>query len=183
MLPDTWHRLALVVDLVEGTYTSYIDGTQVQQNTAQGLDGRFSLYSINDGELEGISIFADDSGDSASGYVNSVQIRDVAMPAGEIAALGGPTADGIPVLAEYTCPMALQCCVDLETGEVGLTWAGGEGREGLESFRDGESIGAIAGDAASFSDTDAGPGSHVYELRSTGAVSYTHLTLPTNREV
>ncbi len=177
VLPDTWHRLALVVDLVEGTYTSYIDGTQVQQNTGEGLDGRFSLYSINDGESEGISIFADDSGDSASGYVNSVQIRDVAMPAGEIAALGGPTADGIPVLAEYTCPMALQCCVDRETGEVSLSWAGGAGMEGLELFRDGESIGAIAGDAASFSDTDAGPGSHVYEIRSTGEENCGNLPL------
>ena len=43
VLPDTWHRLALVVDLVEGSYTSYIDGNQVQQNTGEALDGRFSL--------------------------------------------------------------------------------------------------------------------------------------------
>lgn len=45
---DTWHRLALVVDLVAGTYTSYIDGVEVQQNTGLGLDGRFSLYTVSD---------------------------------------------------------------------------------------------------------------------------------------
>ena len=168
VLPDTWHRLALVVDLVDGTYTSYIDGTQVQQNTGEGLDGRFSLYSINDGELEGISIFADDSGDSASGYVNSVQIRDVAMPAGEIAALGRPTADGIPVLAEYTCPMGLQGCADQDAREVTLSWEGGSGMEGLELFRDGELLSALAEGATGFSDENVPAGTHVYEIRATG---------------
>ena len=38
VMQDTWHRLALAVDLVAGTYTSYIDGAQVQQITGEGLD-------------------------------------------------------------------------------------------------------------------------------------------------
>ena len=41
---DRWHRLALVVNSTTGTYTSYIDGIEVQQNTgAVSTDGRFSI--------------------------------------------------------------------------------------------------------------------------------------------
>ena len=180
VLPDTWHRLALVVDLVEGSYTSYIDGNQVQQNTGETLDGRFSLYSINDGALEGFSIFADDTGDNSSGYVNSVQVRDVAMPAGEIAALGGPSAEGIPVLPPYTCPMGLQCCADQQGGGVSLSWEGGVGMAGLEIFRDGESIASIAVDESSFIDQGAPPGDHVYEIRATGEEKCGNLPLTCN---
>ncbi|MEC8895093.1 MAG: LamG-like jellyroll fold domain-containing protein, partial [Planctomycetota bacterium] len=180
VLPDTWHRLALVVDLVEGTYTSYIDGNQVQQNTGETLDGRFSLYSINDGALEGFSIFADDTGDNSSGYVNSVQVRDVAMPAGQIAALGGPSAEGIPVLPPYTCPMGLQCCADQQSRDVTLSWEGGAGMAGLEIFRNGESIASIAVDESTFTDQEVPPGNHVYEIRATGEEECGNLPLSCN---
>ena len=87
--PDgQWLRLALSVDLVAGTYTSYINGERVQQNTGQGIDGRFSLG-------ETIMIFADENGETAGGYVSSVQIRDVALRDDEIAAFGGVSAEGI----------------------------------------------------------------------------------------
>ncbi len=95
-----WHRLALVVDLAAGTFTSFIDGAQVQQNTGEGLDGRFALYSPTDTDsdpYESFFIFADESGDDAEGYVNSVQFRAAALTAAAIAALGGPSAAGIPV--------------------------------------------------------------------------------------
>src|SRR5262245_54644266 len=60
-----WHRLALVVDLSAGagTLTSFIDGVQVQQLGGEALDGRFSLYSVNDGANDGFWLFADESGD------------------------------------------------------------------------------------------------------------------------
>jgi len=42
--PDgVWHRLGLVVDAVAGTYTAFVDGVQVQQNSGVTLDGRFAL--------------------------------------------------------------------------------------------------------------------------------------------
>src|SRR6185436_462434 len=43
-VPDsTWNRLALVVDNVAGTFTSYINGVRVQQNTGLTLDGRWAI--------------------------------------------------------------------------------------------------------------------------------------------
>jgi hypothetical protein len=97
-----WYRVALVVDLVAGTYTSYLDGVQVQENTSSAypdldLDGRFSLYTPTDPDPEDhFFIFAGQSL-NAEGYVNSVQFRGVPLSASEIASLGGPSAEGIPL--------------------------------------------------------------------------------------
>jgi predicted phosphodiesterase len=89
-VPDgTWNRLALAVDNVAGTYTSYINGVQVQQLTGLTVDARFAL----DGQL---LLFADENQENAAGFVNSVQLRPDALSASDIAALGGPTAAGIP---------------------------------------------------------------------------------------
>ena len=85
-----WHRLGLVVDAVAGTYTAFVDGVQVQQNSGVTLDGRFALGPD-------ALLFADENQENAAGYVNSVQLRAVAMTAEEVAALGGPAAGGIPV--------------------------------------------------------------------------------------
>lgn len=88
-----WQRLALVIDTATpGTYTSYIDG--VLQNVVgspseYGVDLRFSLGSA-------LHMFADEDGETAEGLINSLQIRDYAMSAGEIADLGGASAAGIP---------------------------------------------------------------------------------------
>ena len=86
----TWNRIALVVDGVAGTFTSYLNGTSVQQISGAGLDGRWSLDTT-------ALLFADEDGENAGGYVNSVQLRGSALAAAEIAALGGPQAAGIPV--------------------------------------------------------------------------------------
>ncbi len=90
-VPDNvWHRLALVIDNVAGTQTSYVDGQPVQQNTGLGIDGRWALDAA-------ALLFADENGENAAGYVNSVQIRGYTMSAAELAAIGGPTAAGIPL--------------------------------------------------------------------------------------
>src|SRR6185503_8564035 len=99
-----WYRIALSVDLTGGTYTSYLDGVQVQQNlrTApeMGVDGRFSLYTPTDPDAyDHFFIFADDNGEDAAGFINSFQFRDSALSAEEVADLGGPSADGIPLPA------------------------------------------------------------------------------------
>ncbi|MBP7937329.1 MAG: hypothetical protein KA354_22010 [Phycisphaerae bacterium] len=86
-----WHRFTLVSDMAVNTYTTYIDGTQAIQNIGNDdevLDGRFALYST-------ILMFVDQDGETALGYVNSIQFRDYAMTPTEIATLGGPTAAGI----------------------------------------------------------------------------------------
>jgi predicted phosphodiesterase len=91
-VPDNvWHRLALVVDNVARTLVSYVDGQPVQQLTdGLALDGRWALDPV-------ALLFADDNGENAAGYVNSVQIRGYAMSGVELDALGGATAAGIPL--------------------------------------------------------------------------------------
>jgi predicted phosphodiesterase len=86
----TWNRLAVVVDNVAGTLTSYVNGTQVQQNTGLTLDGRWAMGPT-------VLLFADENSENAGGYVNSVQLRPQVMLAADILALGGPTAAGIPL--------------------------------------------------------------------------------------
>jgi predicted phosphodiesterase len=86
----TWNRLAVVVNNVAGTLTSYINGTQVQQNTGLSLDGRWAMGPT-------VLLFADENQENAGGFVNSVQLRPEAMTASDILALGGPNASGIPL--------------------------------------------------------------------------------------
>ncbi len=88
----TWNRLAVVVDGVAGTLTSFINGTQVQQVGGPAVDGRWALGAT-------VLLFADENSENAAGYVNSVQLRPEAMLAADIAALGGATAAGIPLPA------------------------------------------------------------------------------------
>ncbi|HVT12514.1 MAG TPA: PEP-CTERM sorting domain-containing protein [Fimbriimonadaceae bacterium] len=92
-----WHRIALTIDTTSAsgsaTYRSYIDGAlqnQVQSPSGWGVDGRYSLDTT-------FLLFADDDGEVNELYLNSLQLRDYAMTADEVAALGGPTAGGIPV--------------------------------------------------------------------------------------
>lgn len=99
---DTWHRLVLVVDQVADppVMTKYIDGLRVGQevlpvNAAIGrIDGRWAIFDNID--AFGALLFTDNAGNSEIGYVNSVQIIDTNVSAGYVAALGGPSAEGIP---------------------------------------------------------------------------------------
>ncbi len=145
-VPDgVWHRLALVVDLVAGTYTSFIDGRRVQQNTGLDLDGRFSMGPA-------ALLFADENEENAAGFVNSVQVRDEALTEEEVAALGGPTADGVPLGAPAApVPVGLWEFDDPDD----LTRA----TIGIDLVRSGAHravAGSVPGDGA----TRVGPGSH-----------------------
>ncbi|MBI3869816.1 MAG: hypothetical protein HY299_14935 [Verrucomicrobia bacterium] len=84
-----WRRLALVVDSGAGTATSYVDGVQVATTGGATPDGRWSLSAT-------ALLFADDTQESAAGLVNSAQLRDEALTGPAIAALGGPSAAGVP---------------------------------------------------------------------------------------
>ena len=68
----TWNRLAVVVDNVAGTFTSYVNGNQVQQNTGLSLDGRWAMGPT-------VLLFADENQENSAGFVNSVQLRPEAM--------------------------------------------------------------------------------------------------------
>jgi hypothetical protein len=93
--PNAWHRVAASYD--EGSakphVLKYVDGIYQDDWTAnQGLDDprrALQQYAI---------LFADgDNDERALMYVNSVQIRAGTMSKDELAALGGPSAAGIPL--------------------------------------------------------------------------------------
>jgi hypothetical protein len=91
LLPDTWHRVAFVK---EGTSLSkYIDGELVGTQTlgAAGADWNFEPPP------NGVAVlFGDNDGETESGVLNSLQIHDVPLSRGQIVALGGPQAAGLP---------------------------------------------------------------------------------------
>ncbi len=89
--PGVWNRLALVVDVDAGEMCSYINGRRVQR--------LYNDYGIRDFLTLGSTalLFADENEENSSGSVNSVQIRNYAMTPVQIAALAGPTAEGIPL--------------------------------------------------------------------------------------
>ena len=61
-------------------------------------NSRFAPWSLASGNPSWI--FSDNDGETALGYVNSVQFDDYAMTAAEIAFLGGPSAAGIATIPE-----------------------------------------------------------------------------------
>lgn len=91
ILPNTWHRIGMVMDQEAGRIFKYIDGMLVGSQALGKVDDRFAL-----GPFQNALLFADDDGESALGYVNSVQLRDVALTLPQMRALGAPAAAGIP---------------------------------------------------------------------------------------
>jgi hypothetical protein len=109
---DTWHRIALVVDLEQPNtalkFASYMDGVLVGYSDLTTLGapgGRFSVWPASSGNPSWI--FSDNDGETALGYVNSVQFSNFAMTAAQIALLGGPSANGIPVIPEPAAGLLL----------------------------------------------------------------------------
>ena len=100
ILPDTWYRIALVVDLDTPagtpTYYKYINGSLVGSQELR--DTRFAPWSSESGNPSWI--FSDNDGETALGYVNSLQFDDIALTADQVAFLGGPTAAGIASVPE-----------------------------------------------------------------------------------
>ena len=102
--PDTWHRLVIAVDQAADPpiMSKYIDGIKLGEEIlpigALGkLDGRWAILD-KDFTFGGdfALLFSDSTGSSEVGYVGSIQIHDRALSSGYVAAMGGPTAGGIP---------------------------------------------------------------------------------------
>lgn len=97
--PNTWHRIALVVDQSEGVnrLRTYIDGNEVgvitpgNNSNNAGVDGRWALSPGNIATL-----FTDNDGETATGFVNSIQLHNEPLSRAQMAALGGATAAGLP---------------------------------------------------------------------------------------
>ncbi|MBI2950091.1 MAG: immunoglobulin domain-containing protein [Verrucomicrobia bacterium] len=91
LLPNIWYRIGFVVDASAKTISKYINGVQVGVQAADSVDGRWALAPGGNAGL-----FADDNDQTAIGYVNSIQLRDVALSKAQMLALGGPVAAGLP---------------------------------------------------------------------------------------
>lgn len=87
-----WHRVTFAVDMTTATISKFIDGVKVSDQTAGGLNGRWGL-------LPTAILFGDEDGESQASYLNSVQIRNYKMSDAGVAALGGPSAGGIPTVS------------------------------------------------------------------------------------
>ncbi len=87
---NTWYRIAFAVTADQ--VRKYINGVEVGSQAGAGFEGRLAL----DASTVSTRILANTVGEATLGYVNSIQLRDVALSGGQIGALGGPSADGIP---------------------------------------------------------------------------------------
>lgn len=111
--PNTWYRLGMVVTTNQVTF--YINGARVGSIPNKGgIDNRFSLSTAFP------ALVLATLGDvAAPGYINSMQFRDVALNAGQMEALGGPSASGVP----QTIP-PVPAFVDSSTPASGATGVG-----------------------------------------------------------
>jgi hypothetical protein len=101
---NTWFRLAFIADLGANTLRWYVNGTNVGSRTADGLGGRWSVYS-NQELGPDLLLFNEPLGTYTHDlYVSSVAFVDRALAAGEIAALGAPNANGILVTSFAPAP-------------------------------------------------------------------------------
>ena len=87
---NVWYRLGIVVT-AGGTTRVYTNGVEMGSFTGGAQDGFFALNPSSTA-----LILANTTGEAATGYINSLQIRDVALNAGQMAALGAASAAGIP---------------------------------------------------------------------------------------
>ncbi|MFO1477765.1 MAG: LamG-like jellyroll fold domain-containing protein [Verrucomicrobiota bacterium] len=106
MAPDTWYRLAFVADLEANTLTYYVNGVNVKSRAADGLEGRWSIYSNQDA---GPDLLLFNEGDTPSYYdhelyLASVAFVDRALASDELTGLGGPKSTGILVPSYATKP-------------------------------------------------------------------------------
>ena len=93
---NNWHRIAAVVDQAGGSIRKFIDGRLVGVNQFGGaVDGRFSVNAEGSADPFFL-LFADESGETEPGYVNSIAYYQNLIPDGVIELLGAPTAAGIP---------------------------------------------------------------------------------------
>ena len=92
ILPNTWYRIGFVVNETAGEINFYTNGVQVGTLTGVGtLDDPYALLASST-----LPIFSS-TVTNVTGYVNSVQLRDTTLNAGQMAALGSVSAAGIPI--------------------------------------------------------------------------------------
>ena len=101
LAPSEWFRVVLVYDLTKSNVVRYVDGVPVPALDTpvtlpdSGVDSRFSLNGA-------VLFFSDNDGETASGFVNSLQLRAGLMTPAEVAALGKASSGGLGAPADPT---------------------------------------------------------------------------------
>jgi hypothetical protein len=107
ILPDTWHRVALVWDLCASpapVLRKYIDGVQTEaQSLNSGCEGRWALYANTDPQYPWFFIFGDNDGETNPAFASAFAVTDRALTDGEVQALGGVKAAGIEFADAPSC--------------------------------------------------------------------------------
>jgi hypothetical protein len=88
--PNTWYRVGITTKNSE--IDIYINGSQVGALSSYALDGRFALSPA----FQNLILADNISTNAAIGYLNSLQLWDAALNPGQMLALGGPSAAGMP---------------------------------------------------------------------------------------
>ncbi len=121
LAPDTWYRIVFAVDLAAPAsqqLQKYVNGALVgSQSLAGGVDGRFALGPT------ALLFTAGNIGFSRPGFVNSIQFVNGWLSPTAIAALGGPTAGGLP---PGNAALRVQS-INQNAEALDLTWVGPEG--------------------------------------------------------
>ena len=92
IVPNTWYRVGFVVDQADGVINIYTNGVKAGLLTVgKGVDGPYALLGST------LIPVLSSTVTNAEGYVNSIQIKDFPLNAGQMQALGGPSAAGIPI--------------------------------------------------------------------------------------
>ncbi|MBI2924182.1 MAG: hypothetical protein HYY24_00575 [Verrucomicrobia bacterium] len=88
-----WARVVFSANIPEKRLAKYVNGFKHREDVGgdgASIDGRFGLPPE-------VFLFGDgDDNERSEAFVNSIQIREGALSDDEVAALGGPSADGIP---------------------------------------------------------------------------------------
>jgi hypothetical protein len=119
--PLVWHRVIAAYNeaAIPPVVTKYVDGIFQDDWTAnQGLDNsRRALQPT-------VILFADgDQDERRVMWVNSIQIRSAPLSKAEMEALGGPSANGIPVVISLPAtPPEASLNIALKGSNVQITW-------------------------------------------------------------
>ena len=99
ILPDTWHRIALVNDSSKPHNALWVDGVEVAA-APTSYDSFYTADSPGPGDIsdpmEGLLLFADNDFETSPGYVSSFLFADEPLTDVQLQAMGGPNAAGIP---------------------------------------------------------------------------------------
>jgi hypothetical protein len=155
---DEWHRIGFSVDLSSGSgvITKWVDGILQDEWTPQGKD---HIRRSMEPEI----IFFYDVDERSSWYVNSIQFLDGMLSNDEMAALGGPTAEGFE--SPNATGLIITDIVVGENGGVTITWNSRPGRsyavdaaEKLGEFFELTDSHPSQGESTQFTESAAGAG-------------------------